>query len=124
MLGQVVPYAFLSWFRHCVGDVPAAASGLANGGGVELAGIGALGAWRRRVSRATPTAEDALRHLLLTVDVDRLFRFSPHLLYLSLLENKSTHTVLHFEHLCSIEAVAHLQRNIENSLVTAWSAGN
>ncbi|KAK9915662.1 hypothetical protein WJX75_002381 [Coccomyxa subellipsoidea] len=56
------------------GDVPAAASGLANGGGVELAGIGALGAWRRRVSRATPTAEDALRHLLLTVDVDRLFR--------------------------------------------------
>lgn len=48
--------------------------GLANGGGVELAGIGALGAWRRRVSRAAPSAEDALRHLLLTVDVERLYR--------------------------------------------------
>ena len=46
---------------------------------MELAGIGALGAWRRRVSRTTPTAEDALRHLLLTVDVDRLFRCLFHL---------------------------------------------
>lgn len=45
-----------------------------NGGAVELPGIGALGRWRRQVSRAAPTAESALRHLLLTVDVDRLYR--------------------------------------------------
>ncbi|BDA44195.1 Elongator complex protein 1 [Coccomyxa sp. Obi] len=56
------------------GGEAATAAGLANGGGVELAGIGALGAWRRRVARAAPSAEDALRHLLLTVDVERLYR--------------------------------------------------
>ncbi|EIE25950.1 IKI3-domain-containing protein [Coccomyxa subellipsoidea C-169] len=56
------------------GDQAAAGAGFANGSGVELAGIGALGRWRRRVARAVPTAEDALRHLLLSVDVDRLFR--------------------------------------------------
>ena len=42
--------------------------------GVELSGFGALGTWRRRVARAPLTAEEALKHLLLSVDVDRLYR--------------------------------------------------
>jgi len=42
--------------------------------GVELSGFGALGTWRRRVARAPLTAEEALKHLLLSVDVDKLYR--------------------------------------------------
>ncbi|CAL5218701.1 g412 [Coccomyxa viridis] len=62
--------------------------GIANGGpypaadgahvpeanGAELSGFGALGTWRKRVSRAPLTAEEALKHLLLSVDVDTLYR--------------------------------------------------
>ena len=63
-------------------------AGIANGGpypaadgahvpeanGAELSGFGALGTWRKRVSRAPLTAEEALKHLLLSVDVDTLYR--------------------------------------------------
>lgn len=57
-------------------DAPSsdAANGLPNGHGAELAGQGALGEMRQRVARPPPTAEDALKHLLLTVDVERLYR--------------------------------------------------
>ena len=41
---------------------------------MELSGFGALGTWRKRVARAPLTAEDALKHLLLSVDVDVLYR--------------------------------------------------
>ncbi|CAK0773220.1 hypothetical protein CVIRNUC_004042 [Coccomyxa viridis] len=41
---------------------------------VELSGFGALGIWRKRVRRAPLTAEEALKHLLLSVDVDTLYR--------------------------------------------------
>ena len=41
---------------------------------MELSGFGALGTWRKRVSRAPLTAEEALKHLLLSVDVDTLYR--------------------------------------------------
>lgn len=51
-----------------------AANGLPNGHSTELAGQGALGAMRQRVARPPPTAEEALKHLLLTVDVERLYR--------------------------------------------------
>lgn len=37
-------------------------------------GQGALGEYRRTQTRQLPTAEDALKHLLLTVDVERLYR--------------------------------------------------
>ena len=37
-------------------------------------GIGALGRHRRTHAQQMPTAEDALKHLLLTVDVERLYR--------------------------------------------------
>lgn len=42
--------------------------------GVELSGFGALGAWRRRTARAPLTAEEGLKHLVLSVDVDTLYR--------------------------------------------------
>ena len=45
--------------------------------GVELSGFGALGTWRKRVRRAPLTAEEALKHLLLSVDVDKLYRCHP-----------------------------------------------
>ncbi len=41
---------------------------------MELSGFGALGTWRKRVFRAPLTAEEALKHLLLSVDVDTLYR--------------------------------------------------
>ena len=44
--------------------------------GMELSGFGALGTWRKRVARAPLTAEEALKHLLLSVDVDTLYRCS------------------------------------------------
>lgn len=44
-------------------------------GGAELSGFGALGTWRKRVARAPLTAEEALKHLLLSVDVDTLYRY-------------------------------------------------
>ena len=37
-------------------------------------GQGNLGKHRRTGSQQTPTAEDALKHLLLTVDVEQLYR--------------------------------------------------
>lgn len=40
----------------------------------ELPGLGALGMLRRRTLRPPPASEDALRHLLLTVDVERLYK--------------------------------------------------
>ena len=43
---------------------------------MELSGFGALGTWRRKVKRAPLTAEEALKHLLLSVDVDTLYRCS------------------------------------------------
>ena len=45
--------------------------------GIELSGFGALGTWRKRVRRAPLTAEEALKHLLLSVDVDKLYRCHP-----------------------------------------------
>ena len=41
---------------------------------MELSGFGALGTWRKRVARTPLTAEEALKHLLLSVDVDILYR--------------------------------------------------
>ncbi len=41
---------------------------------MELQGAGALGGHRRAVPRAPPSDEDGMRHLLLTVDVERLYR--------------------------------------------------
>ncbi len=41
---------------------------------MELSGFGALGTWRKKVARAPLTAEEALKHLLLSVEVDTLYR--------------------------------------------------
>ena len=37
-------------------------------------GQGALGLHKKTLQRQAPTAEDALKHLLLTLDVEQLYR--------------------------------------------------
>ena len=56
------------------GPPPASGNPAAREGPMELQGAGALGVHRRAVPRAPPSAEDGMRHLLLTVDVERLYR--------------------------------------------------
>ena len=53
---------------------PASAGPAGREGPMELQGAGALGGQRRAVPRAPPSAEDGMRHLLLTVDIERLYR--------------------------------------------------
>ena len=61
------------------GDQPAANGDAAtpDADGIELSGFGALGTWRKCVRRTPLTAEEALKHLLLSVDVDKLYRCHP-----------------------------------------------
>ncbi len=67
-------------------DVHPMANGAAapEANGVELSGFGALGTWRKKVARAPLTAEEALKHLLLSVDVDTLYR-CPFLLHINVM---------------------------------------
>jgi len=60
-------------------DAPAGLRAGGAAGAAELQGAGALGAHRRAAPRPLPSAEDGMRHLLLTVDVERLYRRGPRL---------------------------------------------
>ena len=59
---------------------------------MELSGFGALGTWRKKVARAPLTAEEALKHLLLSVDVDTLYR-CPLLLHINVMSIASDVTI-------------------------------
>lgn len=63
---------------------------------MELQGVGALGGHRRQISTVPPSAEDGMRHLLLTVDVERLYRHAP-----------ATTCYIHARSYCSQAGVAH-----------------